>query len=296
MKKLVWFCLSLITIAVASLVIESQHGYVLFSLKNWLIQLPLGLFIFSTIFLFLILHGFLHLISSIRHTFRAMGDRRRYQRVFKSEQLTLQSFTALLEKDWHTLLTLLPALYQAGVISLEKKQWLEQECHIKLFMQHVHQKHVTHEQLITSWDSLPKSVRYEPRVMADYVTALLKFDDHDHALQYAKIALKEKWAPDMVTLYSLIRSSNLNKQIKQAESWLDEHPEDPDLLLTLGKLCIQNQLWGKAEDYLHQSLAIRSSQDMLMTLAQFHERRGQADVAQDYYKKAALLTTSRATT
>ena len=40
-----------------------------------------------------------------------------------------------------------------------------------------------------------------------------------------------------------------------AENWLVQHPQDPVLLLTLGRLCRHQQLWGKAEDYLQRALA-----------------------------------------
>ncbi|HLF12305.1 MAG TPA: hypothetical protein VJA26_13945, partial [Gammaproteobacteria bacterium] len=38
--------------------------------------------------------------------------------------------------------------------------------------------------------------------------------------------------------------------------WLKEHPEDGALLLTAARLCMANELWGKARSYLESSLAL----------------------------------------
>jgi HemY protein len=43
--------------------------------------------------------------------------------------------------------------------------------------------------------------------------------------------------------------------LKSAEGWLKSHPNSPALLLALGRLCREEGLWGKAEDYLHRALA-----------------------------------------
>ena len=44
--------------------------------------------------------------------------------------------------------------------------------------------------------------------------------------------------------------------IERAESWLKQHPDDAALLLTLGRLCAQQELWGKAQSYLDASIAV----------------------------------------
>jgi hypothetical protein len=67
-------------------------------------------------------------------------------------------------------------------------------------------------------------------------------------------ALKRKYDSHLARLYGLVRGSDPARQLQTAEGWLKEHPADPSLLLTLGRLCLQNSLWGKARDYLESSL------------------------------------------
>jgi HemY protein len=42
----------------------------------------------------------------------------------------------------------------------------------------------------------------------------------------------------------------------------------PSLLLTLGRLCLQNSLWGKARDYLENSLQVQRNPEACAELAQ----------------------------
>jgi hypothetical protein len=52
----------------------------------------------------------------------------------------------------------------------------------------------------------------------------------------------------------LVRGDDPARQLQTAEGWLKDHPQDASLLLTLGRLSLQNRLWGKARDYLESSL------------------------------------------
>ena len=65
--------------------------------------------------------------------------------------------------------------------------------------------------------------------------------------------------------------------------------DDPSLLLTLGRLCIQQQLWGKAQSYLEASLALQPSITANIQLAKLLEQLGHTAEANRLYRAAALL-------
>ena len=50
-------------------------------------------------------------------------------------------------------------------------------------------------------------------------------------------------------------SPALLAQIEKCEHWLRERPNDAELALTLGALCLKQKLWGKAQRYLEQALS-----------------------------------------
>lgn len=74
--------------------------------------------------------------------------------------------------------------------------------------------------------------------------------------------------------------------IEQAEKWLNQHRDDAGLLLALGKLCLHQKLWGKAQNYLDASVSIAPSRAAFTALGQLAERQGKADEAFKHYQQA----------
>jgi HemY protein len=77
--------------------------------------------------------------------------------------------------------------------------------------------------------------------------------------------------------------------IERGEKWLREHARDPSLLLTLGKLCMKQGLWGKAQSYIEASLALEPTHEGHMTLAALMERIGKPQEASRHFRKSAEL-------
>ena len=78
-------------------------------------------------------------------------------------------------------------------------------------------------------------------------------------------------------------------QIERAEKWLRAHARDPALLLALGKLCMRQELWGKAQSYIEASLALEPTHDGHMTLAALMEQIGKPQEAVQHFRRSAEL-------
>ncbi|MCX8116260.1 MAG: hypothetical protein N3D71_14530, partial [Burkholderiaceae bacterium] len=65
-------------------------------------------------------------------------------------------------------------------------------------------------------------------------------------------------------------------------------PQDAALLRCLGRLCLRDQLWGKARGYLQESQRLRPHPVTALALAQLAEATGQGEEAQQHYRAAAL--------
>jgi HemY protein len=59
------------------------------------------------------------------------------------------------------------------------------------------------------------------------------------------------------------------------------------LLLTLGRLCVQRQLWGKAQSYLEASLAMQATRAAHITLARLFDSMGREQDATRHYRASA---------
>ena len=85
------------------------------------------------------------------------------------------------------------------------------------------------------------------------------------------------------------RSTEARLRIERGERWLAERNRDPDLLSTLGRLCAQAGLWGKARSFLEASLSFEESRAAHLELARLDEQLGQSADAQRHYRRAAEL-------
>ncbi len=140
------------------------------------------------------------------------------------------------------------------------------------------------------WVGLPADEQADRRVAEAAARALCAADDYGTAQKLLERWLDGQWDSALAELYGECRGGDLLERIARAETWLKRQPRDARLLLALGRLCLQNELWGKAQSYLEASLSVESLRATHVELAQLHERLGRADDAQRHYREAALAT------
>jgi len=109
-------------------------------------------------------------------------------------------------------------------------------------------------------------------------------------------ALEREWSGALAALYGELpaleqgeRAQEALQRIERAERWLAEHPEDPQLLAALGRLCAGAALWGKAQNFLEASLAFEESRAARLDLARLAERQGRVAEAGAHLRRAAEL-------
>jgi HemY protein len=61
------------------------------------------------------------------------------------------------------------------------------------------------------------------------------------------------------------------------------------LLLTLGRLCAQRELWGKSQSYLEASLAVEPTYTAHLALARLQESLGNAEGARRHDREGLRL-------
>jgi HemY protein len=103
--------------------------------------------------------------------------------------------------------------------------------------------------------------------------------------------LKTRWDDNLVCQYGLVEGSNTVKQLQFAEHLLATHADDAVLLLTLGRLCKRNSLWGKAKTYLQDSLALQASAEVYQELALLLEQQGEHVAAGSFFQLGLALAT-----
>ena len=136
-----------------------------------------------------------------------------------------------------------------------------------------------------------------PRVAAAVARYLTAQGNAALAREVLERALEADWAPQLVAAYGEIpgmaepeRGAEVRARIARGEQWLLQRSTDAQLLATLGRLCAQVELWGKARNFLEASLSFEQSRSAHLELARLAERLGQAADAQQHYRRAAEVS------
>ena len=154
------------------------------------------------------------------------------------------------------------------------------------------------ESLQRVWSTIPSADRIKPFVACRAATALNARGLHDEARVVCEESLAANWDERVLRAYrdaaAPAGSAALLAQIEHCEGWVHERPNDAELALTLGSLCLKQKLWGKAQRYLEQALSDASEPRMVreshLKLAQLHEALSQPEEAANHYRQCALAT------
>lgn len=195
-------------------------------------------------------------------------------------------------RNWEEVLRLTAQLAKRDAIAPGLAEDFRNQAHVELLAQAAAER----GKLQARWDRIPAREQANPRVAGAVAR-------HARALGLAALSreavekgLAAEWDGMLVALYGELprmeqeqRITEARTRIERAERWLLEHPQDPQLLGALGRLCAQAQLWGKAQSYLETSLAFEESRAMELELARLLDRLGRSTEAQQHYRRAAEL-------
>lgn len=147
------------------------------------------------------------------------------------------------------------------------------------------------DRLKSVWSDWPGGLKKTPGVQRAYALALNRLEQGAAAEKMLRGALKKSWHEALVDAYGRVRGDDPNKQLQQAERWLKQHPEDGELLLAAARLCIANELWGKARSYLESSLALAPAPDTYALYGSLLDQLGeQASAAAAYHSGLSLAS------
>ena len=148
------------------------------------------------------------------------------------------------------------------------------------------------------WRGVAAADRIQPRIAAAAARNATALGKAALARDILENALAAEWVSQLVLLYGSLpeslgpedRINEARARIERAEQWLLERERDSHLLATLGRLCAQAELWGKARSFLEASLSFEESRAARIELARLAERLGQSDEAQRHFRRAAEAT------
>jgi HemY protein len=195
-------------------------------------------------------------------------------------------------KRWEEVLRLTHALAKRDALHPILVQKNIQEAVSKL----VQQKATDHEALLRIWKNLPKEDRKVSRVVWVMANGLLLAGKQDLARELIEESLDQDWDQSLVDIYPscVISGQSALGQIQKIEAWMMKYPSELALSLALARVCVSQQLWGKAKSTLHGLIHDAKAKPVMkadahMCLAQLHESLDEAQEAAVQYKLAAKI-------
>ena len=133
-------------------------------------------------------------------------------------------------------------------------------------------KNKTLDELHAIWNDIPRGMKKNPDVICAYVKQLVRFNQTTEIEELIRKTLKTTWHVELVKIYSHLPFTNLNRQLVIVGAWVKIHGQQPELLLLLGRLCVQIQLWGKAKDYFEKCLSLGPSPEASLEYGKLFEQ------------------------
>jgi len=187
-------------------------------------------------------------------------------------------------EDWTHLSEILPRLKKFGRLN---------DATLSKWSLRVHRENLESaadgEAVALARKQVPKDLKKDIDLLEAYYGGLIRTGMHEKAEKELAADLRRQWRPRLVRLFGIVEGIDPPRQLKKAENWLKKHGEDPDLLLAAARLCLRNELWGKARSYLETVISIRPTPEAYQDYGSLLTQLGEGDAAADAYRSALGL-------
>lgn len=171
-------------------------------------------------------------------------------------------------EDWPALLELQPRLIKAGRRNPEG--W-----HIKMIQGLVAAPHDNlSDRLKAWWQQLTAAQQADSELRYHYCWAFTQTDAAESAERVLEKMMKQHFDSRLLLLYSGLKTPAKHRLVV-AEKLAQQQPLNADMLLALGRLCLQSSLWGKAQDYFAAGVEMSKMPELTLELARLERALGQ---------------------
>lgn len=186
---------------------------------------------------------------------------------------------------WAALAALLPQLKKNSILAADAQRELALRVRRELLREAGHNGLAALE---SAWSTCPEELRRDSAILACYAAQLLANQAHEAAEKLLQKALNREWQPQLLRLFGLAQGRDPRRQLEVAEGWLQQHPDDAQFLLCLGRLALRNELWGKARSYFESSQRLQPSAETCAELARLLFHLGEREDSARCYREGLL--------
>jgi uncharacterized protein HemY len=241
--------------------LHQNPGYILIAFGHWTIETTPLAAIFAILFLYFLISIIRSLLKNILNTPSYLKNKYQAYRATRKEAQLKQLESARYEQK----------TYLSSIVTLAEQ----------------HQTQAL-EQLMKR---LPKSLNNNLEIQTEYVRFLLQNYQHTEAESFLRAKLRKNPLNEYIELYGLCHAND-SQQLLFAESLLKKKGPSSVLYLCLGRLCMMQNLWGKAKDYLEKSITLQATPEAYKELGLLYEALNDEANACLSYKEGLQITHS----
>lgn len=189
--------------------------------------------------------------------------------------------------DWPGLMALLPQLKQHK--GLPQYSYYQSE-HLAYtgMIRHIAQ-HKDAKALWELWRKMPKELRDKEDIIADFAITMINFGQGDAVEDILYHRLNKKWSDALVYVFGLL-DGDAEIHLARGRNWLKKHPDNPVLLLSLGRLALRSHQWEAAREYLEASLKITPNAETYQELGNLLAFLNEQPQALECYRRGLALS------
>ena len=204
--------------------------------------------------------------------------------------LRLALSVAQAKGDWDEVIRIARQLHKHGLLGDEQIARIVRQAHLSALRDRDGQP----DAIDNYWNAIPAEDQRDRELVRQAAPLIVGNGRGALLRRVIEKMLDAHWESDLARWYGYCSEDDPRACLARAEEWLQSRPNDAGLLFSLGRLCMQNEVWGKAQGYLEASVAKAPTAEAYLTLAQLAERMGHPAEAQQHYRTAAQLKSATA--
>ena len=224
---------------------------------------------------------------------QALATLRHLQDLSPNHTYVLKLLVCLYEEinDWEQLILLIPKLKQHDVMTPNEINQLEHRAYWHTLLLLIRQNQ--QESVNALIEKLPKSLKYDPRIIAKYSEYLIACHEDERAEHLLRKTLNKQFHKQLIHAYGQLNPHHARLEFVQ--SLLKQEPDSAALHLCLGHLNKNNQLWGQAKTHFESSIALEQTAEAYTALGDLLLQLNDNTAAMEIYRKGLLSQANKIT-
>lgn len=138
------------------------------------------------------------------------------------------------------------------------------------------------------YDQLTEQEQSKPSIAISASRRYADRNDYKQVMKVLEKAYETDYDPLILDEYLAVDAKEYQSQrLAKVQKWLENDPENPDLLRAAGHLCLLEQLWGQAERYLNKSLARQPDPRTHALLGTLYDRLSRPEDALKHWRRGS---------